>query len=287
MIKISKTETTPVSEMTGLTWYFIGPPKSGKTTNACAWSKEGNKTLLLDTDKGSDFMAGQDVIHIEGIVPPKLNGEILDPEKRNQVYRSGSKKGEPMPVYSMGEVLTGLMTGEVSTEYETIVIDTVDKLNEWSEAKVKHDLGIDDISDAGFGKGWSTAKTMVCNMIDALQTFCKNNGMNLVMISHAKESMMVDGKVQLGPEMPKGLSKKLTAMSDAIGFATFDRESQSPVLSFESYDERAVGSRIPALHNKVFPFDYNAIMKATEEKKETKTTKKVTITTEKEKVNAA
>ena len=270
MIKISKTEVTPVSEMTGLTWYFIGPPKSGKTTNACSWSSQGNtKTLLLDTDKGSDFMHGQDVIPIEDIIPPRdLNGKILDPENRGQVYRSGSKKGEPMATYSMGEILASMGIGEIPTTYETIIVDTVDKLNEWSEKKVCRDLGIEDISDAGFGKGWSTAKNLVSKMVETLQDYCKSNGMNLVLISHSKETAMVDDKVQLSPELPRGLSKKLTAMSDAIGYATFDKETQKPVLSFESYDERAVGSRIPALHNKSFPFDYRVIMKASEVKNE-------------------
>ena len=261
MIKITKTESSPLKDMSGLTWYFIGPPKSGKTTNAGKWSSQGSKlTLLIDTDKGSDFMVEQDIIPVISLFPPTVNGTVVPADQRGYVHRQGSWKGKPMPVYSMQELMHELWEKRIPDVYETIVIDTIDTVYEWAEQRVKEKYSVEDIGEIGYGKGWGEAKDIVVELVESLQNFCKQNTMNLVIISHAKETTMTDGKVQLGPELPRGLSKKLTAMSDAIGYATFDKESGKPTLSFESYDERAIGSRIPQLHNNVYEFSYDAVI---------------------------
>ena len=275
MIKIHKTKAPTLDKMSGLTWYIVGPPKSGKTTNASRWSSEGHKrVLIIDTDKGTDFLEDSDTIPTYWLSAPKYFNEekgchlTTEPSERGYYFRSGELKGRPMPVYSIGEIITELKNGTIPDVYETIVIDTVDKINEWCENKVKTDLGIDDISEAGFGRGWSEARELCIKVITAFQDHCKAKGMNLILISHSKETQVTDGKVQLSPNLPAGLSKRLTAMSDAIGYSTFDKETQKPMLSFESYDERSIGSRIPQLHNKVFPFDYAEIMKAAMDQKE-------------------
>jgi hypothetical protein len=284
MIKIHKTQADPLDQMSGLTWYIIGPPKSGKTTNASKWSSDGSKrVLIIDTDKGTDFLEETDTIPTHWLAPPKSFNEekkihlTTPPEERGYFYRSGDMKGKPMPVYSVGEIIVDLKSGMLPDVYETIVVDTIDKINQWCEELAKQELGIDDIADAGFGKGWSLAREKCLSIVTALQDHCKAKGMNLILISHSKETQVTDGKVQLSPNLPAGLSKRLTATSDAIGYSTFDKETQKPMLSFESYDERAIGSRIPALHNKVFPFDYKAIMQAAmdnEKKPVVKTVKK-------------
>ena len=58
MLKINKVQTDWKGELpSGLTWYFVGQPKTGKTTNASKWSPGGQeKVLLIDTDLGSDFV---------------------------------------------------------------------------------------------------------------------------------------------------------------------------------------------------------------------------------------
>lgn len=262
MIKITKTGRSELSDMTGLTWYFFGPPKSGKTTNSAKWSPQGSAgTLLIDTDKGSDFLNDQDHIPVTSLMPPfDDDGKEIEPEKRGAIHRMGEHKGEPKPVYSMSELITELFNKSIPPLYDTIVIDTIDMVYEWSEQRIKSKYQVNDISDLGYGKGWGESRDIVIEIVETLQNFCKSNLMNLVLISHSKETTVTDNKVQLSPELPKGLSKKLTAMSDAIGVASFDKESGKPMLSFESYDERAVGSRIPELHNNVYEFDYHKVI---------------------------
>ena len=71
MIKVNKISTDWTSLPSGLTWYFIGQPKTGKTTNASRWSDKGaDGVLILDTDLGSDFVDGANVITCASLNAP-------------------------------------------------------------------------------------------------------------------------------------------------------------------------------------------------------------------------
>ncbi len=266
MIEIIKTKLDTETMMSGLTWYVIGQPKTGKTTQLSKWSKIGSEgTIVLDTDLGTDFLDNANVVPILSIYPPKRKQrdkiEVVPPTERGYVYRNGKHRGQPMPVYSMGEIIQA-MHSEEGLPFDTIVIDTVDKLNDWAEAQVKAELKIDELGDAAFGAGWSKAREITLDIVAEFQNYVKRTGKTLVLVSHSKETQITDNKVQLSPALPAGLGKKLVAIADAIGYSTVDKETQKPVLSFEAYDERTIGSRIPNLHNKVFEFDYNTIIEA-------------------------
>jgi hypothetical protein len=54
-----------------LTWYFIGQPKTGKTTAAANWSSKGAEgVLVIDTDLGADFVDGANVVTVTSLNPP-------------------------------------------------------------------------------------------------------------------------------------------------------------------------------------------------------------------------
>jgi len=108
----------------GITWYFIGQPKSGKTTQASKWSPRGSEgVLVLDTDLGADFVDKANVVTIASLNAPlrtkKVKGvkvvnngtpvpELIPPEERGFYYRTGKNRGKPMPVYSLAEVVATL-----------------------------------------------------------------------------------------------------------------------------------------------------------------------------------
>ena len=55
----------------GLTWYFIGQPKSGKTTQASSWSPKGSEGVIgIDTDLGADFVDRANVVTCCALNPP-------------------------------------------------------------------------------------------------------------------------------------------------------------------------------------------------------------------------
>ena len=108
------------------------------------------------------------------------------------------------------------------------------------------------------------------DIIVRLQNFLKKKGGNLILISHSKQTAMTDAKAQLSPQIPGGLARSITAKADVIGYTACDKETGDYMLSFESYDERMVGSRLKPLAQKVLPFDYEKIVNEIKSYKEGK-----------------
>lgn len=268
----------------GITWYFIGQPKSGKTTQASRWSTLGSKgVLVLDTDLGADFVDKANVVTIASLNAPvrvkEVDGvkvvkngspvsELIPPEERGFFYRNGDKKGQPMPVYSLAEVVASLEKNWTSMPYDTIVIDTIDQVNTWIEATVTEELGIKEMGEGQWGADWGKARRKNTDIVVRLQRFLKKVGGNLVLISHSKSTTVTDGKAQLAPNLPRGLASALTAKADVIGYTTCNKENGAYEISFQSYDERMVGSRLRPLAQKDLPFDYDSIMNEIKQYKE-------------------
>ena len=260
----------------GITWYIIGQPKTGKTTNASKWSTKGNEgVLLIDTDLGSDFVEGANTVTVTSLnhpIEPLLkdgkqivkNGKpqfaIVNPSKRGYYHRSGENKGKPMEVYALGEILEWLESKWSQLPYDTVVIDTIDQVNRWIEEKVTKELEIDSMGQGQWGADWGMARRNNLDIIVRLQRMMKKVGGNLVLLSHSKTTTITDGKAQLSPDLPRGLAYGLTAKADVIGYTTVDRDSNEYRISFKSYDERTVGSRLKPLAQKELLFDYNEIV---------------------------
>ena len=270
----------------GITWYFIGQPKSGKTTQASKWSPKGSDgVLVIDTDLGADFVDGANVLTISSLNPPtrdkKKDGvvitksgkpviEVIPPEDRGYYYRNGSNKGKPMPVYSLAEVVSDLLKNWNEYPYDTIVIDTIDQVNTWIENTVKVEMGIAEMGQGEWGSDWAKARKKNVDVLQKLQRFLKQVGGNLVLISHAKNTVVTDAKAQLAPSLPSGLGRAVCAKADVIGYTTIDKETNDYMISFEGYDERMVGSRLRPLAQKLLPFDYDSIIKEINSFKEEK-----------------
>ena len=75
-----------------------------------------------------------------------------------------------------------------------------------------------------------------------------------------KTTTVTDGKAQLTPELPGGLTRALTAKADVIGYVTGDKANGKFNIDFQSYDERAIGSRLRPLVQKILPLDYEAVV---------------------------
>lgn len=287
MLNIQKVKTDWQNDLPGgLTWYFIGQPKSGKTTQAASWSKGGSESVLvIDADLGADFVDKANVVTCCGLNPPvrikKVDGvavtkdgqeviEIVPTNERGFYYRSGEKKGTQCHVYSLAEILSDLMKNWDEYPYDTVVIDTIDQVNGWIEDVVKADQGIANMGDGSWGSDWAAAKRKNADIVKKLQDFMKKVGGNLILTSHAKQTAMTDDKVQLSPNLPSGLGKVLCAKADVIGYATIDKSTQEYLVSFEGYDERMVGSRLAPLAQKLLPFNYEAVINEIKSYKEEK-----------------
>jgi hypothetical protein len=259
----------------GLTYFFIGQPKTGKTTATSSWSEKGAEgVLIIDTDLGSDFTDKANVVTVTELNPPmreqmsdgkqivkggKPQFEIVPPEERGYRFRTGKEAGNPMPVYSMIEVYQWLSKEWDNLPYDTIVIDTIGQVNEWVETIVLQELGISAMGEGTWGADWGKARRKNLDVIKRFQTLTKKKGANLILISHSKTTTVTDGKAQLGPELPRGLGYSLAAKADVIGYCTADKDGGKYYISFEAYDERVVGSRLKPLAQKRLPFNYESV----------------------------
>jgi hypothetical protein len=276
-IQIRKVSTDWEKIPTGLTWYFIGQPKTGKTTQASRWSDKGaDGVLLIDTDLGSDFVNKANTVTITSLNTPTrpkmLDGkqltekgvpvtEIIPNNDRGYYQRTGDNVGDPMEVYSMVEVYLWLKENLKKLPYDTIAIDTVDHINRWIEQEVCDERDQTAMGEgSSWGADWAQARKKNLDIVKKFQTLCKSLGRNLVLISHAKSTVITDGKSQLGPDLPKGLAYALTASADVIGYAMANKEDGKFYVSFQAYDERTVGSRLKPLAQKVLEFDYNSVI---------------------------
>jgi|TARA_R110000824_G_scaffold3000_6_gene13823 hypothetical protein len=276
-IKIRKVSTNWKILPTGLTWYFIGQPKTGKTTQASKWSSKGSEgVLLIDTDLGSDFANKANTITVTSLNTPtrpnmiddkqitkdgKPEIEVIPNIERGYYHRTGDDVGKPMEVYSMVEVYHYLKDNFKELPYDTIAIDTIDHINRWIEQEVCDERGQSAMGEgSSWGADWAQARKKNLDILKRFQTLCKSLGKNLVIISHAKNTVVTDGKSQLGPELPKGLAYAVTASADVIGYAMANKEDGKFYISFQAYDERTVGSRLRPLAQKTLPFDYDSII---------------------------
>lgn len=260
----------------GLTWYLIGQPKTGKTTASSSWSEQGNKgVLLIDTDLGVDFVEGANTVTVNSLNPPERkkekNGatiyndakqpvfEIVPPLERGFYHRIGDNKGTPMEVYSLQEIYMWLNENWDTLPYDTIVIDTIDEVNEWIQDAVVKELGITAMGEGQWGADWGKARKRNVDIVKRFQNLLKSKGGNLVLISHSKSTQVQDNKVQLSPDLPRGLAYALTAKADVIGYCTADKDSGGYYVSFKAYDERTVGSRLKPLAQKTLALNYKTI----------------------------
>ena len=270
----TRTVTTNWNEQPdGLTWYFIGQPKTGKTTAAANWSSKGAKgVLVIDTDLGADFVDGANVVTVTSLNPPfegtDDDKKLIAPDERGFYHRIGPDKGKPMEVYSLYEVYKWIKSDWKSLGYQTLVIDTIDTINEWIQDAVCEELGISAMGQGEWGADWGKARRKNVDIVKRLQLLMKQHGSNLILTSHSKQSQMNDGKVQLSPELPRGLGYALCARADVIGYSTVIKDEIVPKVSFQAYDERTVGSRLKPLNGKLLPFTYESVSKAITEYKE-------------------
>ena len=275
MIKARTVKTDGGIMPSGVTYFLIGQPKTGKTTASSSWSEKGAKgVLMIDTDLGSDFADGANVVTVTELNPPMRNvmvdgiqvvkkgvpqTEIVPAEERGYKFRTGKETGTPMPVYSLIEVYQWLVKEWDNLPYDTIVIDTIGQVNEWVETIVLQELGITAMGEGSWGADWGKARRKNLDVIQRFQSLTKKMGANLILISHSKTTTVTDGKAQVGPELPRGLGYSLAAKADVIGYCTADKDGGKYYISFEAYDERVVGSRLKPLAQKRLPFNYESI----------------------------
>lgn len=152
------------------------------------------------------------------------------------------------------ELIKELKTPEMKSQFKTIVIDTVDILQDMCQQYVCNINGIKALGDAGFGKGWTEYKNQFNRAIDTI----KQNGYSIVFIAHCDIKKGEDGLIKsIGPIMDKQPKKKVEAATDIILYLQKEVVNEKETVMAYSYlpDNIMTKSRVAGLAPK-FEFTY-------------------------------
>ena len=210
---------------------IYGPPKIGKTT---ALSQLDN-CLIIDLEEGSDMIDALKVKANNFTELSKIGKAIIE-------------KGRP---------------------YKYIAIDTVTKLEEWCEAEgkkiyqnmpqgksfdsKKEGLSILSLPNGG---GYLYLRIAYKKWIERLSKLADH----IILVGHLKDKLLQKkGKEVSSKDLDlTGKIKQITCVNaDAIGYIY--REEGNTMISFDSKDEIAAGSRCDHLKGQILSLEWNKI----------------------------
>lgn len=232
------TDITPVKQVDPVTLVVYGEPKQGKSAICAELTKQTNAVVLSLEPNGYDYLSARK-IDIDG--PKKLNEFITTMKEKGQVY-------------------------------DIIIVDTVTKLDEWSEIigtynymrttqGKKFNLGKDgkqithdnpdweSVHTLGNGAGYRWSREWFLDTIETLSTLAPK----LLLVAHIKDKYVG----QVGDDYITATEVDLTGKLKRIlpsrvsGIAKFVREKNLGYLSFESNDGSVAGCRAEHLTGKI------------------------------------
>jgi len=229
MIELPTVKIKPRTQDPKLLTLF-GQSKVGKTTKLT----ELDNCLIIDTEKGSDYVEGMIV----------------------QVNSLAELRQVPMAIANSKH------------RYNFGAIDVIDKVVEWMEKEVIQEYNLQqkekgltlkasDISDIPYGGGYTLVRMKVMKMISAFRHVFPR----LIIIGHRKKTIIGETSVEFTSsslDLTGKLKNLICGDSDAIGYVFRDDENKLKV-SFQGSDELEVGSRSLHLRGKVIEFDWHNI----------------------------
>lgn len=147
--------------------------------------------------------------------------------------------------YQAVEEAIGVLLNE-QHEYQTVVIDSLDWLEQliWRRVCEQHKLG--SIEDAGYGKGYVFALDIWRRFLDGLDALRKRKGMAVVSIAHSHIKRFEDPAGEGYDRFEIKLHRKAADLcmehADLIGFATYRTSTKQIDGGFGRKITRAVGT---------------------------------------------
>ncbi len=275
----------------------VGLPKRGKTYWAARWNPthDPKRTLYLDADKCilrfSQLYPGMATLPLVSWVPPvDKNGKPLPPDERG--YWHNRKQ---IRAWSFKETIALIRAmaanGILQQNYDTVAIDTIDILQDWSEqyhidtvnAKRKAEEKVDTLGElsAAHGSAWSDARNVLTDALWSLSDILRSAEIDGVYNIHAKTTTQVGNVWQRDPALRGGVTAALFGMVDVVGYCNVEDtnkpdgddfgtvyKGQRYIISYTVGSEITTGgSRLGPIVNRTLPNCYQAIMKAYEEEK--------------------
>lgn len=201
---------------------IVGNPKVGKTTFA---SQLGDNVLFLATEKGYDFLS---------IYAVDINN-WADYENVLKSLRS------------------------TKHNYQTLVIDVVDRLIEFAEAEIckRNEIKSGRIADIPFGDGYKGARNLLIESFESIEQM----GLGLTIVTHPKEKEYLQEAIKwtaMGTTLPNSYEKKILGYFDLILYAYVNQQNQRMIRTKPNKFILCAGDRSAKLPE-TMPLDPNAV----------------------------
>lgn len=144
-------------------------------------------------------------------------------------------------------------------EYETIVIDSIDWLEEkiWNKVVREYEKPIKNIEDIGYAKGYTFALEHWRKLIAGLECLRKGKKMNIILIAHGSIVRIEDPQYESYDKWSLKLHKKARAViqewADVIMFADFEKITRKVSDSFGQGKYKALGDGSRVIHTQEKP----------------------------------
>lgn len=273
----------------GIVYARVSLPKRGKTYWGARWNPthDVKRTLFLDAERCvlrfPEYNGMPTLPLMSWDAPRNESGKAVPLDQRGYVVNRKQVKA-----YSFKEAL-GLIRvvaskGQLAEMCDVICIDTVDILQDWSEAyhvaqanaRRKEDEQVSTLGELGqaHGSAWSDARMTLLNPMGDLFDICRSNDIDCVVNIHSKTTTQVANVFQRDPALRAGVASALFGMVDVIGYCNLETTNepdgadygtvfngQAYVISYTVSSEMTTGgSRLGFLANKTLPNCYQAIV---------------------------
>lgn len=148
---------------------------------------------------------------------------------------------------SYADIMSGM--GSLYTEaheYKTLVIDSLDWLEQLVWAEVCRTRRIQSIEDVGYGKGYVLAVDLWRKVLEGLSALRADRGMMIVLIAHAKiesfKNPEGDDFDRYQPRLHKFAAAVLQEWCDEVIFATYQTYTKAQPTGFGQVTAKGVGS---------------------------------------------
>lgn len=125
--------------------------------------------------------------------------------------------------------------------FKTVGVDTVDLLYRLAEKETYRTLGIEDLADAEWGRGWNTCRRLLSDYLNALT----QTGKGVVLISHAGEQSIRQREGgefdRVMPTMPKQAREVVEPMIDI--WACYQYDGTRRILTIVGDEHLSAGHR--------------------------------------------
>lgn len=204
---------------------MFGQSKVGKTTML----SELDNCLIIDTEKGSDFISGH-IVNVNTLTElSELKQALVDSDHK----------------------------------YDYIALDVIDQVVLWAEAYIVAQSGptVTTIGDLPYGAGYAQVREMIMQIIHSFASVTTH----LIIIGHRKRTIIGAESVEFSADtldLSGKLKNFVCADADAIGYVyrqPMDDGTQQLRISFKTTNEIEVGSRVAHLKGQDIEFDWKLI----------------------------